>query len=469
MDSFQITRGRDILGFLGNDSPMDGFLQSARDYDWEVIPGVDYRANPSGLVDDDIFERFWVELLEYLEPALSRGIEAIFLVLHGAMATENQADPEGELLKRIRLLPGAQELLLFAVLDSHANVSERMARNASALITYRENPHTDARETAVRAANHLRRALDSKKSLRNYFRHSRLLLAPPSTGTADSPMRELEDLARQLEQLEGHWEVGVASGFAHADTPDTGLSFWVVSDQPETACIKTLDLLLEKACLFVKKLRPHEWELSAALDQISEARIFPALLIEPADNIGGGGPGDATFILRALLERPFARGGIIINDPESIQLLRQHSPGQTVSISLGGKGARLDQGPVELEVTLERLTDGRFELEDKKSHLAALAGSHISMGLCAVVVHRHLTILITSRATAPLDLGQWRSQGIAPEKLEIIGIKAAVAHRGAYDPIAASSYTVSTPGPCSSDLYSLPYRKLRRPIYPLDP
>ena len=60
---------------------MDGFLQSARDYDWEVIPGVDYRANPSGLVDDDIFERFWVELLEYLEPALSRGIVAIFLVL----------------------------------------------------------------------------------------------------------------------------------------------------------------------------------------------------------------------------------------------------------------------------------------------------------------------------------------------------------------------------------------------------
>jgi microcystin degradation protein MlrC len=90
------------------------------------------------------------------------------------------------------------------------------------------------------------------------------------------------------------------------------------------------------------------------------------------------------------------------------------------------------------------------------------------MGPSAVVRHGSASILLTSRRTPPFDLGQWRSQGIAPEKMFVIVVKAAVAHRRAYDPIAAASYWVGTPGPCSSDLRSLPYRYVRRPIFPLD-
>jgi len=85
-----------------------------------------------------------------------------------------------------------------------------------------------------------------------------------------------------------------------------------------------------------------------------------------------------------------------------------------------------------------------------------------------VVRHRGLTILLTSLRLAPMDLGQWRSQGINPEDLTMIGIKAAVGHRRAYDKIAAASYTVSTSGSCTSDLNRLPYQRLRRPVFPLD-
>jgi microcystin degradation protein MlrC len=48
-------------------------------------------------------------------------------------------------------------------------------------------------------------------------------------------------------------------------------------------------------------------------------------------------------------------------------------------------------------------------------------------------------------------------------------VKAAVAHRRAYDPIAARMLWVDTPGPCTSNLRALPYRKVRRPVFPLDP
>jgi hypothetical protein len=43
-----------------------------------------------------------------------------------------------------------------------------------------------------------------------------------------------------------------------------------------------------------------------------------------------------------------------------------------------------------------------------------------------------------------------------------------VAHRRAYYPIAVASHAVHTRGPCTADLRTLPYGRLRRPIFPLD-
>jgi microcystin degradation protein MlrC len=77
-------------------------------------------------------------------------------------------------------------------------------------------------------------------------------------------------------------------------------------------------------------------------------------------------------------------------------------------------------------------------------------------------------ILLTTHKTPPMDLGQLRSQGIVPEELYMVGIKAAVSHKAAYDPILAASYYVDTPGLGSSDLRRFPYTHLRRPMRPLD-
>ena len=461
---FKIRRDAEILDALGDGSPMDGFLETAHDFRWEVIPGVQYFASPSGPVDDDVFTAFWSELLPRLRAALDGGIDAIFLILHGAMATNGCDDVEGELLEKIGSTPGAADLPVFAVLDLHANVSEAMVRHASALIPYRENPHIDARQTAVRGAQLLWRCLAAGDTPRTHFLHSGIVLAPPDTGTDGPVMGPLEATARGLEESGGYMEVGIAAGFAHADTRFTGLSFWVVSSQPEITCFRALESLFGQAQALARQLQPSEWTVDAALDRIEAEKKFPALLVEPADNIGGGAPGDATFLLRALLQRPIGRAGVILHDPAAVSALQDTTPGETVRLSLGGRGSRLDPGPVELDVTLVRLTDGKFELEDRQSHMASMGGCFIDMQACAVVTHGHLTILLTSKRTAPMDLGQWRSQGIDPESLEIITVKAAVAHRRAYDPITASTFTVKTPGPCSSDLGSLPYRRLRRPI-----
>ena len=191
-------------------------------------------------------------------------------------------------------------------------------------------------------------------------------------------------------------------------------------------------------------------------------------LVEPADNIGGGAPGDCTSILRAFLARRLPGAAVIMNDPRAVAALAGAEAGSSLRLMLGGSSA-LDPGAVAVEATLLARSDGRFTLEDRNSHLAAMQGIHIDMGSCATVRADGVDILITSKKTPPFDLGQLRSQGIVPETLRFVGVKAAVAHRRAYDRITAASYWVDTPGPCPSDLTRLPYRHLRRPIFPLDP
>ena len=67
-----------------------------------------------------------------------------------------------------------------------------------------------------------------------------------------------------------------------------------------------------------------------------------------------------------------------------------------------------------------------------------------------------------------MDRAQWSSQGFAPQTFAFLGVKAAVAHRGAYAPIAERMLWVETPGPCTSNLSTLPFRKIVRPVFPLD-
>lgn len=469
LSDFAVTAGAGILAKAGDGSPTAGFLEVAELAGWEVVPAIDLRCTPSGLVEDTVLDHFWTEFAAAARREVVRGLDAVFLVLHGAMVTESLPDVEGEVLARLRQLPGFATLPVFAVLDLHANVTPRMAAHANALIAYRENPHTDAQATAVRAARLLQRCLDTGTVPHTHWRRAPIIWAPPGTGTAQDPMRGLNAMARALEAEDAWvWEMNVTPGFSFADTPETGLSFSLVSPAPA----EQMQPHLERFCGEAWRWRGAGVVTYPGVDEVLKkilpVRSGPVLLVEPADNIGGGAPGDGTGVLRGLLKFDVPDAAVIINDPAAVSAATQAGRGAQLTLAIGGRGSALDAGPVELAVTVASTSDGKFELEDIHSHLASMRGRHIDMGPCAVVQHRGITILLTSRKTPPFDLGQWRSQGIAPEKLKVIGVKAAVAHRQAYDPIMAASYFVDTPGPCSSNVEAFTFRHLRRPVWPLD-
>lgn len=467
---FEVSLGDAVFRKRGDASPTDGFLEVADREGWEVVPTIDARVSPSSTVEDAAFESYWQEFSRRAQPALVEGVNAIYLVLHGAMATETMRDTEGELLKRIRTLRGAEKLPIFGVLDLHGNITPTMCRLANGLVMYRENPHTDARAAAVRGAELLARCLRTGEVPSMVWCRPPILWAPPGTGTAIDPMRALEAYALDLEKDSAVWACNIAAGYSFADTAETGVSLSVVTTLPLEAAQKKLRVGAELAWSLREKGVIAYRDVDSVVSSLDLAKAKePILLVEPSDNIGGGAPGDGTGILRSLLKHHVPRSLVVINDPLTVKELANVSTGGKAWVKIGGRGSRLDAGPVPVEVTVVSRTDGKFTLEDKQSHMASMAGVNIDMGPSTVVRVDGVTILLTSRKTAPFDLGQLRSQGLEPRDFAVIGVKAAVAHKRAYDRISLTSHYVDTPGPCSSNLSSFPWKEIKRPLFPLDP
>jgi microcystin degradation protein MlrC len=474
--AWQVRRGDELLATEGDGSPLGAVVEFGRRNTWQLLPTIDVRANPSATAADEVVERFWGELRRRAEPELAAGVDGIYLVLHGAMCSQSFPDVEGEILERLSRLPGVPGVPICGVLDLHCNFTPRMAHYSHGLVAYRKNPHTDAAEAAVDGARLLDKVMKSPRltaQLSTMMAQPPVMWPPTGVATADDPMRTLEALARELEAADDDiWAINVFAGFAFADTHDTGVSFSAVTTNPNRASA-ALRRLSDWAVAHRDQGNVLNLPIEEVMPRVLAHREGPVILVEPSDNIGGGAPGDCTGILRALLQHRVDNAAVVITDPAAARQCHAARPGARLKLPIGGKSSPLSGGPVELEVEVLSTSDGRFDLEDRHSHLASMHGVHIDMGPSAVVRHggpgrNGIRILLTTRKTPPFDLGQLRSQGIVPEELFVIGVKAAVAHRRAYDPIAKASYTVETPGPCSSDLRTFPYRHIRRPIFPLD-
>lgn len=469
LSDFDVKIGEEIWAAEGDVSPLSGALEVGRHSGWDLVPLVDMRATPGATVSDEVVECFWDALLSAGEREATREADGVYLILHGAMVSESSLDVEGEILSRIRCLPGLAEKPLCGVVDLHANFTAAMAEHSTGLIAYRENPHTDAKEVAMEAAWLLDRLMETGERPITVWEQPPVMWPPSGTGTATDPMRSLEEKARSLEsESSSLLVINVLAGFPFADVPEAGVGFSTITLGDR----KRARELLRELCGQTVSLRDVGNRTGVSLDEamrrVREHHDGPVLIVEPSDNIGAGAPGENTHLLAAFIKEDFEGAGVIINDPQAVRELHRTPPGASARVSVGGKSGEIGAEPLRLEVRVIRHSDGRFMLEDRFSHLAAGHGQCVEMGPCTLVRHGGVLVLLTSRRTPPFDLGQWRSQRVDPEKLSVIGIKAAAGHRRAYDPIAAASYTVDLPGPCAENLKHLPYRRIRRPVFPLD-
>ena len=470
LEDFDILRNNEIFKLEGDCSQVSGFLDFVSLNKLNVIPTVDYTATPSGIVEDKVIENFWNDFKNAIDNINNIKIDAIYLSLHGAMVTESYFDVEGELLERIKKINKLKNVPIFGVFDLHANFSKSMSLNSNGLICYQKNPHIDAYDTGYRAAELMLESINSEYIPKTFYSNANIIWPPPGTGTANDPMFKLERMARKYEKNDNNiLAINVIGGFSFADVPESGVAFSIIAKEDNKNISEIITSLIAAAHKLRNKGLVKENNLEEVIRKINKKKYRePVLLVEPADNIGGGSLGNGTDILRSLVLNKLKNSGVIINDPDTVIALQKKVIGQFIDVKIGGKNNSFDKGPLKIKVKLLNKTDGSFILEDKKSHLAASRGQKIEMGPCAVVEHQGIIILLTSKKTPPFDLAQWRSQGIDPENFSIIGVKAAVAYRQAYDRISKTSFMVSTSGPCRNNLKKLPYKNVPRTIFPLN-
>ena len=262
--------------------------------------------------------------------------------------------------------------------------------------------------------------------------------------------------------------IAVMAGFAYADTPFTGPSVIVTTNGKPELAAKYADEL--SAILYDQRgaARPAYLSPSAAVSLAKKQTRGPVILVDSADNIGGGTTGDGAEALAAMLAQNVQEGTIVLADAEAVASCWRAGKGAEVTLAVGGKADDWHGPPVTVTGSVRALSDGAFQCELPDNHFAAFYGATVHMGRSAWLRVGGVNILLSERKTPPLDLAQLRHIGIVPETQRMIVVKSAVAWRAAYLPIAADVIEMDTAGLCSANLSRFPYRHIKRPVYPLD-
>ncbi|MBD2848286.1 M81 family metallopeptidase [Paenibacillus sp. IB182496] len=436
---------------------MGGVLDAAQTQACRLLPGLYTSTTPSAMVEAEAAER----LLEALVDSVDERAQGLVLIMHGAMVSSQYMDPEGEALRRLRARFGA-DFPIVMTLDLHANISSEMAGLADAIVGYDTYPHVDMYERAVEATELLVRTLRGEIAPQSAYAHARMLVVPQAMLTAEGAMCDLMQQAFEAEHRPGVLNVTVAGGFPYSDVAFAGMSFVVTTDG---------DRALAQRC--AAELAAYAWERRAAFtidcvppqQAIAEALSHAegtVVLCEGADNVGGGAPGDATHVLACLTEVP-APALSVICDPAAAAAAFAAGVGGRFDGAVGGRSDRLHGDPVRLTGTVRLLSDGAY------THVGPyMTGQRAHMGRTAIVQCGRLTVVLTSLRTAPWDLGHVRSLGLWPADFRIIVAKSAIAWRTAFGAFAAASIQVDSPGCCTANLNHFSYRRLVRPIDPLD-
>lgn len=438
-----------------------GFIEGCANHRLETVPSIMAWATPCGPVTDDVVEEVIGKIVADIGAEQPDGV---LIALHGAMVSDSLASPDTEVLRRLREALGPDKPLI-VTLDFHANVTPEMATYANALIGYQTYPHIDQRARGLLAASIMARTLDDEIKPVCVVARRPMIANILGQDTTREPMISLMKLAREEETTLGMISVSIMGGFNYADVPCMGPSVIVVNDanldHARAAAEKLADAMWNvRDRLYVPCATP-ERAVRAGL----AAPSGPMILVDLGDNIGGGSAGDGTVLLAELLRQKAPSFIVVLFAPKQVAECSQIGIGERVTGFLGGAVDQLHGNPVEIAGTVRSLHDGAWT-ETEARHGGRRQNDQ---GATAVIdLDGGGTLVLNSKQTPAFSLGQLTSLGLKPESAKMIVVKAAVAYKAAYVPIAAGIIEVDTPGVTAVNPARFDYKRVPRPIFPLD-
>jgi len=413
---------------------------------FKVIPAFIADAPPSGLVDRGAYEELRDRLVGCIESAGE--LDGIFLDLHGAMEVEGVGSGELNLVKSIRNVVG-YDTVVSASFDLHGNIPEELVEELDVLVAYRSAPHVDVEETRLRAASLLVACIEKKLKTSCAIIKPPMLLPGEYFVTSSKPASLIMDALPQIDAKTGVLASSVLVGCAWTDAPYSTPSTIVVAESGfyDTA-VKEAKILALELWRRRGEFKPDVdyGEPEDVLERAVRCKRRPVVISDSGDNVTAGGGGDVPVMLELLLENRVKESLVAgFYDPDSVRTCKEVGEGAEVKLSLGGKVDRVN-GYV-LDVKARVLTVAREEV--------------------LVRIEEGVDVIVSSRRKVYTRLEDYMQVGVDPRSYRIVVVK-----MGYLFPeirrLAARAYMALTPGFTCLKIRELPYRRVRRPVYPLD-
>ncbi len=414
-------------------------------------------AIPGGIVSREAYESLLSKILDGLKQNLP--YDGLFLDIHGAMSVVGLDDPEGDMIARIREVVGS-ETIISTSMDLHGNVSERLAGHSDLITCYRMAPHEDAIESKKRAVVNLLDRIESGKGKPKYkaWIPVPILLPGEKTSTRIEPGKRLYAKVDPETKKEGVIDAAIWIGYAWADEPRNHAVVMVTGDDEKQ--VKESAEYLAKSFWdvrnqfeFVAPVAYLDESLGMALKSVKK----PFVISDMGDNPTAGGAGDVTWTLTELLKRPEFKSetGLeliyaSIPGPDLVAKAKTAGIGNMVE---GLAGAMVDNRfapPVLLKGKVLSIKEGD---QDAKVEVVVQVGS--------------LKIIVTEKRKPYHYVKDFTELGLDPTKTDILVVKIGYLVPELYD-LRGDWIMALTPGGVDQDLERLGYKRIKRPMFPLD-
>ncbi len=453
-----VRRGDELLRGEREDS-ISGVIHALLSFGYEVIPTLIARAVPNGEWDSEYYLQLKKELIDGIKKNLP--LDAICLSLHGSMRVRDIGEAEGDLLESIRKI--APDIPIFSSLDMHATITERMLKNANGFVGYKCAPHTDTYQTGEHAARMVFECLEKKLKPKMAAVHIPMLVAGEQSETSVEPMKSLTKILRDYEKKEGVMAASYLLGFPWADTEENGVTALVVTQRSE-----------EDAKRYAKELGDIFWnirdkfhfynetyECDEAIKKAKESirdGVYPVVISDSGDNPTAGSSQDVTNFLKMILsdkELTTLSPPLVYQafyDPDIVKEAFSVGVGGYVKGLLGARYDKVTSTPLEINAKVLSLVKEWPFAQNNDLALLDVTG---------------VNVVVTSGHVGCYDPEMMRVLGIKCEECKCIVVKL-----GYLEPeirkIAKRSMMALTDGSTNEIFSRLPYKKLKRPIYPLD-
>lgn len=421
------------------------------------FPAFRAQAIPGGIVSKEAYESMVGKILQELKKNLP--YDGLFFDIHGAMSVVGLDDPEGDMIARIREVIG-NKTVISTSMDLHGNVSEKLAGHSDLITCYRMAPHEDALDSKKRAVVNLIDRLESGKGKPAFkaWIPVPILLPGEKTSTRIEPGKGLYARVDPETKKKGIIDAAIWIGYAWADEPRNHAVVMVTGDDQQQ--VKASAEYLAKSFWDVRQ----QFEFVAPVAGLKESLDMglasinkPFVISDMGDNPTAGGAGDVTWTIHELLKRPEFRTEkgpeliyASIPGPELVAKAKLSGVGSIVE---GYAGAAVDNRfapPVLLKGKVLAIKEGD---PDAKVEIVVQVGS--------------LKIIVTEKRKPYHYEKDFINLGLNPRKTDILVVKIGYLVPELYD-LRGDWIMALTPGGVDQDLERLGYKRIKRPMFPLD-